>query len=911
MSTASPANFARTPDPQPRRKARRLARALLIGVVVLLVLLVTLALIVTASLRRALHANLPQLDGDIHIAGLTAPVTITRDAHAVPSITASNLDDLLFAQGYTTASDRLWQMDALRRHAAGELAEILGPSLIDHDRQQRYLQLRAAADRTIATLPADQLHQLNDYANGVNAWINTHSNALPVEFRALHYTPAPWTPRDTLLVALVMSQDLTTSFPQKLNREALTSRLPADLIADMYPVGSWRDHPPSQQPIDLTAPTDVPEIPLDNTQSSLRPTASPHDLLSTNTPLIHQSCDACRAGSNDWVIAASRSASGAPLLSNDMHLSLSAPDIWYEAALHTTDQSLEVTGFTLPGVPFILVGRNAHVAWGFTNTGADVQDVYIEHFRGSGNETQFEHPDHTWSPVAHHTEIIHVRAGHDVTLDVLTTTHAAGANTIQTPIISPIYKTERRPLSLAWNVYDPTTISMPLLAIDTAQDAASLVTAFSTFSTPSLNLVYADSQHIGYHLLGRIPIRGPAIQHPRTITPSLLEAPAASPLETDEDSDEDSASPPPAIATPTKPSANTPTTLAPVIDYTIGSPLSNVPVDSLDPNQQWSGYIPYGALPAVTDPTSGVLATANARVTPADYPYFITDDWVDPYRVELIYRLIGARTGLTPADMLRIQTDVHSDVDLVIAQRLAYAIDHASTTALHRDPKRLHEAANILRNWRGDLTPDSAAASITIATRAELWPMLLDAQLRAHGIASKQQLAELTALYTWGEKYTALEQLITHQPKRWLPSNYGSWSDLLAAAVDRAITHAPHDLSTWSYGRYHPVEIAHPILGSETLLSRILGIRTGSGVQPIGGDATTVKASGLHFGPSERFTADLSNPDTTFANITTGESGNPASAFYLDQFTPWLHGTTLPLPLNHPGIDHTLTLLPN
>jgi penicillin amidase len=189
--------------------------------------------------------------------------------------------------------------------------------------------------------------------------------------------------------------------------------------------------------------------------------------------------------------------------------------------------------------------------------------------------------------------------------------------------------------------------------------------------------------------------------------------------------------------------------------------------------------------------------------------------------------------------------------------------------------------------------------------------MLLDAQLRARGITGKQQLAELTALYTWGEKYTALEQLITHQPKRWLPNNYGSWNDLLAAAVDSAIAHAPRDLNTWSYGRYHPVEIAHPIFGSETLLSRILGVSTGSGLQPIGGDATTVKASGLHFGPSERFTADLSNPDTTFANITTGESGNPASTFYLDQFPSWLHGTTLPLPLNHPGIDHTLTLLPN
>ncbi len=905
MSTATKTNdySARNPDTKPRHHR---SRKLFIMIAALLLLIAVLLLAVTISLRHALHANLPQLDGDIHVSGLAAPVTVTRDAHSVPSITAANLDDLLFAQGYITASDRLWQMDSLRRHGSGELAEILGPSLIDHDRQQRYLRLRAAADRALTALPADQHHQLDAYARGVNAWITAHSSTLPIEFHALHYTPALWTPRDSLLVSLVMSQDLATSFPRKLNREALTAHLPAHIVADMYPVGSWRDHTPSQQHVDLTTPTDVPEVPLDETQSSLRPTASPNDLLATNTALLNQSCEACRAGSNNWVISAARSASGAPLLSNDMHLSLSVPDIWYEAALHTTDHTLDVTGFTLPGVPFVLVGRNAHVAWGYTNTGADVQDLYIEHLRGSGNDTQFERPDHSWSPVEHHTEIIRVRAGHDVTLDVLTTTHAAGATTIETPIISPLYKTEHRTLSLAWNVYDPANVTAPILAIDSAPDAATLVAAFSPFASPSLNLVYADAQHIGYHALGRIPIRGPAIQHPRTIIPSLLASPSAAPADQAEDSGEDTTTP---LRSPAaKPAPQPARTL---IDYTIGSPLANVPVDALDPNQQWSGYIPYDALPAVTDPASGVLATANARITPDNYPYYFTDNWVDPYRVERIYSMLGARNGLTPTDMLRIQTDVHSDFDLVIAQRLAYAIDHASPAALQNNGQRLHQAANLLRAWRGDLTPDSAAASITVATRDELLPMLLGAQLRAHGVTDRQQITDLIALYTWDERYTALEQILEHQPKRWLPANYSSWSDLLTAAVERAITQAPTDLNTWSYGNYHPIEIAHPVFGSQTLVSRILGVRAGTGLQPSGGDAITVKASGLHFGPSERLTADLANADTTFANITTGESGNPGSNFYLDQFPFWLHGTTLPMPLKHPGIDHTLTLLPN
>ena len=202
---------------------------------ILLALFFLALAIIAVSLRRDMRANLLAnqglLDGSVPVAGLTAPVTITRDAQSVPSIHAANLDDLLFAQGYITASDRLFQMDALRRHGAGTLAEILGPSLIQHDREQRILQLRAAADRAIAVLPPDQLHQLQAYANGVNAYINSHdgpkhspsAQGLPVEFHILHYSPEPWQPRDSLLIAIVMAQDLSTDFPTKLNREAFSA----------------------------------------------------------------------------------------------------------------------------------------------------------------------------------------------------------------------------------------------------------------------------------------------------------------------------------------------------------------------------------------------------------------------------------------------------------------------------------------------------------------------------------------------------------------------------------------------------------------------------------------------------------------------------------------------------------------
>ncbi len=923
-----------------------------------LLVLVLIALAITAvALRRDMRANLLTnqglLDGNVPVAGLSAPVTITRDAQNVPSIHAANLDDLLFAQGYITASDRLFQMDALRRHGAGTLAEILGTSLIQHDREQRILQLRAAADAAIAVLPPDQLNQLQAYARGVNAYITTHNgsngpNALPIEFHILHYLPEPWQPRDSLLIGIVMAQDLATSFPEKLNREALSRNLPPNLLPDLYPVGSWRDHPPTQQPPNLSDPSaPIEQIPLDRTQSEV----DPRDLIRIYSDLHAQQCRGCRAGSNNWVVAGAHTATGAPLLSNDMHLGLSAPDIWYEAALHTNSPTpLDVEGFTLPGVPFVIVGRNPFIAWGFTNSGADVQDVLIEHFRKSGSTTEYERPDHTWQPVAHHTELIRVRGGSNISLDVLTTTHSIGATTIQTPIITPLFKTEHRPLALAWTVYDPSTLTTPFLAINSAADAASLVAAFAGFGSVSQNLVYADAHHIGYHLLGRIPIRGPATQRPRATQPFILPDTTPSQDEQDESGATPSASiPTPHLAlaslillyhhraatlsaaqrsqttprvkvqpTPSAPSGKI-VTPAPTTPYTIGAPLSPIPIDALDLAQAWSGYIPYDALPSVLDPTSGIIATANARITTDNYPYFISNDWSDPYRVERINHLLDASVTanhpLTPADMLHIQMDVHSEFDLLVAQRLAYALDHSAVTK--KDP-RLLQAANLLRDWNGDVTATSPAAAIVAASYHEIWPMLLAPQIidfdksRHHTKLNDQQLDAILNLYTYDQDRTALEQLLQNTPARWLPHAYANWDELLATAVQRSLhlLTPPHDLSKLRYGNEHPIDIAHAIFGSHSPISTMLGVPTGTGRQPNGGDATTVKAAGLHFGPSERFTADLSNPENTHANLPTGESGNPASPHFLDQFQPWLQGTTYTLPLNHPAVEHTLTLTP-
>jgi penicillin amidase len=903
-SSQEPTLMTRRAAEQPAKPSRspgRFAKSATIAVCILLILVLTSFVGARRWAQHALTGTLPQIDGQLPVSGLTSSVTVQRDAHGVPHIRAASLDDLVFAQGFVTAQDRLFQMDILRRHAAGELAEIIGSTMLQHDRIQRFLQVRASADRAISQLPANQRHYLEVYARGVNASMEAQRNHLPLEFRILRYEPAAWTPRDSLLVGLAMFQDLTNSFTTKLNREALSAQLTPDLIADLYPVGSWRDHPPSRPEVDLTAPQELPNIPLDESLSKLNRPAplqpgkvSTTDLLALSHALAPL-CEGCRSGSNNWAVAGMRTATGRPMLSNDMHLGHSVPGIWYEADLEAPSPSgdFHAAGVSLPGMPFIIVGHNAHVAWGFTNLGADVQDVFIEHTRGSGPSAEFQSADGGWHPLLHQTELIHIRGKSDVTLDVSATRHGD----LLTPVITPLLPSEQRQLALRWTIYDPSVLSTPFYEINSASDWPSFLQAFSTFGGPAQNVVYADDQgHIGYHAIGRIPFRGDPAQPSQPAIPTLLAPPSPAP-----------AGLPATPATQTEqPPAGTQAT-----------PISPVPIDAVSGHYDWIGYIPFVALPQSFDPPGGILATANSRVTSDGYPYSLTLDWAAPYRNERIWKVLTSRNHLSPADMISLQTDVYSDLDHVIAQRLAYAIDHSTSK-----DRRLHQAADILRKWNGYVDSDAAAPTIVVAARAALWEMILDPLLRPGTAASESipkntaRPATDTALYTWGEKSYAAEQIIVHTPTRWLPRGYANWDELLTAVVDRGLRDekAPFDLSRWKYGTAHPIEIEHALYSKSRVLRYLIGLHTGTGVLPQSGDNSTVKQVGRSFGPSERFTADLANLDDSTLNIVMGQSGNPASPWFFDQWAAWYHGNSLPMPFSvgatNAATQHILTLTP-
>jgi len=767
--------------------------------------------------------ELPQTDGTISLKGLTAQVTVVRDKLGVPHIRAATIEDLLFAQGFVTAQDRLWQMDTSRRYAAGELAEILGPTLLRHDRQQRYLQIREACESGVAALDPQQKHLLEVYAAGVNAFIDRTRDHLPLEYKLLRYSPRPWSVLDSLLIGANMHQMLNTQFDLELKREKVIGHLTPEEVADLYPTTSWRDLPPSRQ----AKPGLQEQLPPKSTPDSEdeeEGNQTPRTQRSALSAFGPARCEMCVPGSNNWVISGEHTNTNRPMLSNDMHLGHSIPDIWYEVHLTKGDgQDLDVAGVTLPGVPLVIVGHNRRIAWGFTNLGPDVQDLFVEQFNAAGEVAT---PQGWQMPQKVH-EVVHVKDKPDDVLDVVVTRHG--------PIISPMLKGETRQLSLEWTIYDPTTLGLPFLEINSARNWQEFRAAFSRFGGPSQNVVYADvNGHIGYQATGKIPIRASG--------DGLL------------------------------------------------------PQSGADGAHDWTGYIPFDQLPSVFDPPSGILVTANGRITPDGYPRLLANLWWAPYRTARIFHLLNGAERFSAADMLAIQTDVTSELERFFSDRFVYAVDHTKNVS-----SRVHTAAEIMRGWDGRMDKGSAAASIAYWSRRNLMRLLLTPKLGGDFVN-----------YDWGLSGPALESLITHRLPRWLPKGYQSYDQLLVAAVEKAVDSesAPRDLRRWYWGKQFSVEVQHPLFASVPLLKYLSG--TGSHWQS--GSGSTVKQVGADFGPSERLTVDFADLDHSTLNIVIGQSGHLLSPHYKDQFSAWYNDSTYQLPFTEAAVnaaaEHRLSLQP-
>lgn len=399
-----------------------------------------LLLVVLSAAYWIAYRPLPQTSGAI-TAPVSAKATVSRDAIGVPHITAAAWEDAIFLQGYVTAQDRLWQMDALRRLASGELSEIVGPSALELDREARRLRMRRAAQEHYTRLPAADRAVLAAYARGVNYFIETHRGRFPLEFTLLGYDPRPWTVADSLLCGMQMYRNLTTTWREELQKAAMLEGGDRAKVDFLFPSRVGGDYQP---------------------------------------------------GSNAWALSSKHTADGHAILSNDPHLDWGIPSTWYQ--VHLQAPGLDVIGVSLPGVPCVIIGHNQRIAWGVTNLGFDVQDLYIERFdprtgrylfRGQLEQARAE------------TDWIAVKGARPVEFRQWVTRHG------------PVSIAEgSRYLALRWSATEPGGFQFPFLDLNRANNWTEFTAAIARFPGPGQNFVYADVDgNIGYHATGLLPIR--------------------------------------------------------------------------------------------------------------------------------------------------------------------------------------------------------------------------------------------------------------------------------------------------------------------------------------------------------------------------------------------------------------------
>ncbi len=545
-------------------------------IISLVVILACLILVAGEAAYIYISQSLPIIEGKVPLQGLQSNAQIIRDRYTVPHIYADSADDAHFALGYAHAQDRLWQMEMNRRIAAGRLSEILGESVLDTDKFLRTLGIRRAAEATLKNLNAETRDTLNAYAAGVNAFIQSNKRALPPEFLILGIKPEPWTPVDSVGWIKMMAWDLGGNWRNELLRMQLSQKLSPAQIAEFIP------------PYPGDAPMITPD--LSKMYSALQNEATKLAAIAPeNLPE--------GAGSNNWVVNGNKSVSGKPLLANDPHLALSAPAIWYFA--HLSAPGLNVIGATLPGVPNVVLGHNDRIAWGFTNTNPDVQDLYVEKI-DPANSAHYMTPTGS-QPFQIVNEIIKVKGKPDVNLAVRLSRHG--------PIVSDASKSigaitpQNYAIAFQWTTLRDDDLSMQAgLKMNRANNWTEFLAAARDFHSPQQNMVYADIDgNIGFIAPGRIPIRK-----------------AENNLK------------------------------------------GQAPAPGWDAKYDWAGFIPFEELPQEYNPKSGQFVTANHKITPPNYKHYLTSEWFPPYRADRINELIAATPEHTPDTFAKIQADVKS-----------------------------------------------------------------------------------------------------------------------------------------------------------------------------------------------------------------------------------------------------------
>ncbi|MFD5818284.1 penicillin acylase family protein [Streptomyces sp. NPDC127038] len=918
-----PPNTTASSGQQPGKSGRKKGRkARLFLIVLVLAIIGGLAFGAYWSVSTV-RASFPQTKGSIQLDGLSGPVTVQRDGNGIPQIYASSDEDLFMAQGFVQAQDRFYEMDVRRHMTSGRLSEMFGGGQVKNDEFLRTLGWDRIAKKEYDTkLSPSTKKYLQAYSEGVNAYLKGKSGKdLSLEYAALGFTndykPTRWTPVDSVSWLKAMAWDLRGNMQEEIDRSLMTSRLGPKQIADLYP-----EYPYGRNK------TIVREGSYDSVTGTYGPTASTSTTtagtgLAGNTaaPTGFQSqlsglykvldglptavgVNGNGIGSNSWVVAGSHTITGKPLLANDPHLSASLPSVWYQMGLHCTAISAkcqyDVTGYTFAGMPGVVIGHNADMAWGMTNSGVDVTDLYLEKVTGDGYTY-----DGKVLPFTTRKETIKVAGGADKTIVVRQTQDGMPLLSDRDDELVQVGKKatvdsgapdrgDGYGIALRWTALDPGNTMDAVFAMDKASNWSEFRKAAASFQVPSQNLIYADgagaSGNIGYTLPGKIPTRAKGDD-------------------------------------------------------------GSLPSPGWDSKYRWTGYIKQSALPYEYNPKRGYIVTANqAVVEPDKYPYTLTTDWGYGTRSQRITDLIEAKTKggakISTDDMRQMQLDNSSEIAKLIVPKLL---------KIDVPDKDVRDAQKLLEGWDYTQDADSAAAAYFNATWRNILKLAfgnkLPKELRVKGQCLWVEPADNTGP---ADEDQLVRECGEREPDQAQPDGGDRWFEVVRKIIDdehndwwklpgtrtqdastsrdklfaRAMTDARweltaklgKDIDTWNWGRLHRLFLKNQTLGTEG--PDFLQYMLNRGPWNLSGGEATVNATGWNaaggYGvvwvPSMRMVVNLGDLDKSKWINLSGASGHAYSAHYTDQTELWAKGELLPWAFSKKAVDDktsdTLVLKP-
>jgi penicillin amidase len=923
-----PPNTTASSGQQPGKSGRKKGRKARLFVLVLVLMLIGGTAYGAYWSISTVRASFPQTSGSIRLDGLSGPVDVKRDSYGIPQIYASSDADLFMAQGYVQAQDRFYEMDVRRHMTSGRLSEMFGKSLVDEDEFLRTLGWdRVAKEEYDKTLSASTKKYLQAYAKGVNAYLQgKDGKEISLEYAALgfenDYKPAQWTPVDSVAWLKAMAWDLRGNMQDEIDRALMTSRLGPEQIDELYPdypysrnqtivqQGQYDELTKTFEGSGGTSGTGTSSSGTSGTGTGTSSSTAGSALQSQLSGLQDVLDDVPTAvgvngngiGSNSWVVSGKYTITGKPLLANDPHLSASLPSVWYQMGLHCRTVSstcqYDVSGYTFAGMPGVVIGHNADIAWGMTNSGVDVTDLYLEKLSGDGYLY-----DGKVKPFTSREETIKVAGGASKKIVVRETNNGPLLSDRDDELVKVGKKAtvgtsapdrgDGYGIALRWTALDPGTSMDAVFAMDRASDWNDFRAAAALFDVPSQNLVYADTDdNIGYTLPGRIPTRAEDVT-------------------------------------------------------------GRIPSPGWDSKYEWTGFIKQDELPYEYNPDRGYIVTANQAVIDKDkYPYTLTTDWGYGTRSQRITDLIESKIKgggkISTDDMRQMQLDNSSEIAKLLVPKLL---------KINLDDPDVREAQELLEGWDYTQDADSAAAAYFNSVWRNILKLAfgnkLPKELRVESqclwvdpVSTTAPVDETGKVRECGQRdadqaqpdggdrwFEVVRNLMDDENSDWWTTpDSGTRRPGAAKNRDKLFERAMidarweltaklgKDIDTWSWGRLHRLFLKNQTLGTEG--PGFLQYMLNRGPWKLSGGEAAVNATGWNaaggYGvvwvPSMRMVVNLDDLDKSKWINLTGASGHAYSAHYVDQTGKWVKGELLDWSFSSKAVDDstsdTLRLTP-